>query len=257
MRMMFSFQKVVLLIFIGFTMPQVRAADFSVNPVADAFVTTGPSDNLSTNNYGSGGALALSAAGSANGEFQSVLKFDTSGAVTLFDSLYGSGLWSVQSVTLQLSAGTPNNAIFNANNAGLFSVTWMQNDGWTEGSGTPNAPTTDGITYDTLQNTYLTPAADETLGTFSYNGANTGTFSYTLDTPSGFLADLLAGNLVSLDLAAADSEISYFFSSRTFGTAANRPLLTITAAAVPEPETIALLTCGLSLLAVRRWQRRR
>ncbi|MGH8045926.1 MAG: hypothetical protein ACREKL_01650 [Chthoniobacterales bacterium] len=34
------------------------AAILSVNPVADAFVTTGPGNNLSDNNYGGAGALA-------------------------------------------------------------------------------------------------------------------------------------------------------------------------------------------------------
>lgn len=242
--------------FMGFTVLPVRATVFTANPVADAFVTTGPSGNLSGNNYGGGGGLALSAAGLANGEFQSVLQFDTSGARSLFDGLYGTGLWSLQSVTLQLSAGSPNNAIFNANSAGSFGVSWMQNDSWTEGSGTPSLPGATGITYNSLQSTFINPLADEALGTFSYSGASSGTFVYTLNTPSGFAADILAGNLVSLRLAAADSTVSYLFSSRTFGTAANRPLLTLNAVPVPEPEALALLTFGILLFVARERLRR-
>src|SRR5580765_4086981 len=64
-----------------------------LNPTADAFVTTGPANSLATNNYGAGGALALSATGSSQGEFQSVLRFDTSTAKSAFDSLYGAGSW--------------------------------------------------------------------------------------------------------------------------------------------------------------------
>src|SRR6266850_2157429 len=123
----------------------------SLNPGADAFVTTGPSNNLRTNNYGGGGSAALSAPGLSKGEFQSVLRFDTSTAKTSFDALYGAGAWSLQSVTLQLTATTVNNAIFNANTAGSFALSWMQNDSWTEGSGTPSALGSVGITYDTLQ----------------------------------------------------------------------------------------------------------
>jgi hypothetical protein len=230
------------------TLP-VQATVFTANPVADAFVATGLSGNLSANNYGGGGALALSAPGLANGEFQSVLQFDASGAKSLFDGLYGAGLWTLQSVTLQLSASTPNNAIFNANSAGSFGVSWMQNDSWTEGSGTPQSPGATGITYNTLQSTFINPVMDEALGTFSYNGANSGTFVYTLNLPSGFAADVMAGNLVSLRLAAADSAVSYFFSSRSFGTAANRPVLTINAAPVPEPGKAALLALGILLFA--------
>lgn len=251
--MSFLQQVVTVSAFLEFTALSVPATVFTANPVADAFVTTGPSNNLSSNNYGGGGALALSAAGLANGEFQTVLQFDTSGAKSTFDGLYGAGLWSVQSVTLQLSAGPVNNTIFNANSAGSFGVSWMQNNSWTEGSGTPSTPAATGITYNTLQSTFINPTADQALGTFSYNGASSGTFVYTLGTPSGFAGDILAGSLVSLRLAAADTAVSFFFNSRSFGTVANRPLLTINAVAVPEPAAAALLTLGISLFAARKW----
>jgi len=227
----------------------VHGTVVNLNPAADAFVTTGPANNLATNNYGGAGALAISAAGSSKGEFQSVMRFDTSGAKSSFDTLYGAGLWSVQSVILQLSAAAPNNAIFNANNAGSFGLTWMQNDGWTEGTGTPNTPGTSGITYSTLQSTFINPGVDEALGTFSYDGSSSGTFTYTLSASSGLVSDLLAGGLVSLRLSAADNAVSYFFDSLSFGTPANRPLLSITA--VPEPETAALLVLGGLLCAMR------
>ncbi len=217
---------------------RVLGAAVSLNPAADAFVTTGSAaNNLAANNYGGAGALALSAAGSSKGEFQSVLRFDTSTAKSSFDSLYGAGSWSVQSVTLQLTAALPNNAIFNVNNAGAFGVSWMQNDGWVEGTGNPNAPTTSGITYNSLP-TFLNPA-DEALGTFNYSGSGSGTFTYTLNLSSGFAADLLAGNLVGLRLSAADSGVSYFSDSRSFSTVASRPFLNITA--VPEPGMMVLL----------------
>ena len=233
----------------------VEGAVVSINPGADAFATTGPANDLATNNYGGGGSLALAAVGSPNGEFQSVLRFDTTTAKNTFDGLYGAGSWSLQSVTLQLSAAAVNNAIFNANNPGSFGASWMQNDGWVEGSGTPATPAVTGITYDTLLNTFITPGMDEALGTFTYDGANSGTFTYSLTLSPGFTADLLAGDSVSLRLSAADGAVSYLFNSRSFGTTANRPLLSINA--VPEPGAVALLVMGGALCVARKWMRGR
>src|SRR5262245_41939659 len=105
-------------------------ATFTVNPSADAFVTTGPTGNLSGNNYGGGGAIALSAPGLPQGELQSVLQFNLGGALSSFNSTFGVGQWSIESVTLQLTAATANNAIFNTPAAGLFGISWMQNDAW-------------------------------------------------------------------------------------------------------------------------------
>src|SRR5436190_7014118 len=76
------------------------AATFMLNPVADAFVTTGPSGNLSNNNYGGAGALSVAAPNLSQGEFQSVLQFNLSGAKSAFDSQFGAGQWTIQSVTL-------------------------------------------------------------------------------------------------------------------------------------------------------------
>src|SRR5262245_49886629 len=100
------------------------AAQYGTNAVADAFVTTGATGSLRDNNYGGAGSLGLSAAGSLQGDFQSVLAFDLSGARHMFDSQFGAGLWAVASVSLQLASAGPNNPIFNPNSAGLFGVQW-------------------------------------------------------------------------------------------------------------------------------------
>ena len=229
-----------------------QAATFTLNPSADAFVTTGPTANFSGNNYGGAGALSVTAPGLASGEFQSVLRFDLSGARTSFNSQFGAGQWSIQSITLSLTATAPNNAIFNSSAAGQFGVSWMQNDSWTEGAGTPAAPTTTGITFSTLPS--FTGAGDEALGTFSFAGGTSGTAAYTLSLTSGFDADATAGNLVSFRLFAADSAVSYLFDSRSFGTTGFRPLLTIVA--VPEPGALSLLATGVAMLLGAKCRRR-
>jgi hypothetical protein len=232
---------------------RLQAATVTMNPSADAFVTTGPSGSLSANNYGGAGALSVAAPGLARGEFQSLLRFDLSAARTAFNTLFGAGQWTVQSISLSLSATPPNNAIFNSPSAGQFGVSWMQNDSWVEGSGNPNTPATTGITYSSLPS--FTGAGDEALGTFSFDGSTSGSATYSLGLASGFAADAAAGNLVSLRLFAADSAVSYLCDSRNFGTASLRPILTI--AAVPEPGAFSLLATGAVLLLGGRWRRPR
>lgn len=229
------------------------AATFSLNPGADTFVTTGPTGNLSISNYGGAGALSVAAPGLAQGEFQSVLQFGLAGAKSSFDSQFGAGQWSIQSVTLQLAAAPPNNPIFNSPAAGQFRLSWMQNDGWTEGTGTPQSPSSTGITFSTLSN--FVSGAEEALGTFSFNGATNGNSIYTLNLTPSFSAEILAGSTVSLRMFAADSTISYISDSRSFGTASARPLLTITA--VPEPGAFGLSMAGFSLVAASWFSRRK
>jgi hypothetical protein len=226
-----------------------QAATFTLNPSADAFVTTGPTANLTGNNYGGAGALSVAAPGLPQGQFQSVLQFGLSGAKTSFDTQFGAGQWTIHSVTLQLTATAPNNGIFNSSAAGQFGIFWMQNDAWTEGSGTPALPTTTGITYTSLTGTF-NGGGDENLGTFSFAGGTSGNSTYTLGLTPSFSADVLAGNTVSFRMFAADSAVSYLFDSRSFGTTGFRPLLTVVA--VPEPGSLALGLAALAVVAGRK-----
>jgi len=225
------------------------AATFTLNPSADAFVTTGPTSNLVNSNYGGAGALSVAAAGSAQGEFQSVLQFGLSGVKSSFDTQFGAGQWTVQSVSLQFTAQAPGNAIFNLSAAGQFGISFMQNNSWTEGSGTPGAPGATGITFSTL-NTFVSPG-DEALGTFNFAGGTSGSASYDLALTPLFSTDMLSGGTVSFRMFAADSSVSYLVNSRSFGTVSARPVLNITA--VPEPGIYALSVLGMGLL----WGRRR
>src|SRR5215472_5783797 len=118
-------RKIAILLLANILVTTRWAASFSLTPASDAFVTTGPSGDLSNNNYGGAGAIAVSAPGLAQGEFQSVLQFGLSGAKASFDSQFGAGQWTIQSVTLQLTATAPNNPIFNSNAPGQFSISWM------------------------------------------------------------------------------------------------------------------------------------
>ena len=229
----------------------VHAATFTLNPSADAFVTTGPSNNLSGYNYGGAGALSVAAPGLAQGEFQSVMQFNLSTARAAFDTQFGAGQWTIQSITLALTATSGNN-FFNSSAAGQFGVAWMQNDTWLEGTGKPNVPTTNGITFASLPS--FTNTNDESLGTFSFAGGTSGTASYTLGLTSGFLADASAGNPVSFRLSAADNAVSYLSYSGNNPTVSVRPLLSITA--IPEPHTFILFAAGALFLVRARYRRK-
>jgi hypothetical protein len=229
---------------LGAIAPVARADIVNLNPVADTFVASA----LPNGNFGGAGALAIAAPGLPQGEFQSVLRFDTSSAVTAFNASFGAGNWTIQSIALQLTASAPNNAIFNAQAAGQFAAGWMQNDSWVEGTGNPSAPGSTGLTFATLPS--FLSAFDESLGTFSFAGGTSGSSSYALALTSGFDADAAAGGLVSLRLSAVGSTIGYVFNSRTFGTVAARPVLSITA--VPAPASLALLAASGLLARSRR-----
>jgi hypothetical protein len=229
----------------------VDGASFTTTPTMDAFVTTGETGNLVNNNYGGGGLLTVAAAGLEMGEAQSVMQFNLAGAVSLFDAQFGAGAWSVESVTLQITAGNANNPIFNSPAAGTFGISWMQNDSWQEGTGSPSSPGTTGVTFSSLPG--FMSANDESLGAFQLTGATSGSTTYTLGLTAGFLDDIESGNASSLRFFAMDDTVSGVFNSRSFGTAANRPVLTVVA--VPEPGTVTLAGLGLALGVLWRFRR--
>lgn len=216
-------------------------AGLTLNPVADAFVSAANS----TSNYGLAGALSASGASLANGAFDSVLKFNLASAQGA----------TISSITLQLTASPPNNPIFNASAAGSFSIRWMANDSWAEGTGTPMSDPNpqDGITFGSLPP--FLGASDEALGTFSFNGATSGTNIWSLALTPSFLADVTVGNLVSLLIVPADSTMSYTFNSVNNLNSARWPVLTVTT--VPEPTAGGLLATPGCMLLMRRWRHAR
>jgi len=226
-------------------------ASVTTTASSDAFVATGPTGDLSGNNFGSAGALAISAGALPKGEFQSVVQFDLSAARNSFDRQFGAGLWTAESVTLRLTSSPHNNPIFNDIAAGQFSVSLMQNNSWVEGSGTGGTPTTDGISFNSLQSTYINNATDQDLGTFTFSGGSSGANTYQLGLSSSLVAKLLAGDDLSLRLYAADNSISYLFSSRA--NVAAGPQLTIIA--VPEPANLSFWLGGFAMVMLWRWRR--
>jgi hypothetical protein len=213
-----------------------------LNPIADAVVDSAEADE----NFGLAGALSLAAPASSAGEFDTFMEFD-------FSSLEASLLLGarVQSVTLELTSALPLNPIFNSSVAGNFTIEWITNDAWIEGTGNPNAPDPNSADLNfTNHLDYLTPGTDQALGTFSFNGSTSGDSTYTLALAPNFVADMQAGNHVSLYFTAADAAVSYLFNSEDFQGPDAAPVLSVTL--VPEPKSRGLLLAGLSLFAANR-----
>jgi hypothetical protein len=235
-----SLRRTAALTFVAFAIGAVAEAQvtFTNTTSADAFLATGSPANpygsdLTGLNYGGAGTLAISPSSATEGEFQSVIRFDVSGAAALFDATYGTNNWSVAGIFLKLTSnyGTqgqqPNNRIFNVINGGQFVIEWLSDTNWVEGTGTPSLPTMDGVTYASLPD--LLSGAHEILCTNTYVPPGTNVpVTYTLPLDTNLLAAVASGGSISLLLYAGDNQIGYLFNSREYGRG-NEPLIEVTA----------------------------
>ena len=223
------------------------ASTTQLKPTADTFLSSA----APSSNYGNQGTLVVAGDSSVRGtvptgRFESVLKFDVGAAVSQFDGEYGAGNWSISAVTLTFASnvgtqgGLPNSTSFPSINSGLFSILWMQDDSWSE----------TGITYNNLGN-YT--AVTSGLGSWTYvpPGDNV-PVTWDLGSNAPLLADVTAGGSVSFLVSPGDDTVAYLFNSRTYNSAVNQPVLTVSA--IPEVSSLPLLLPALmgSLFIHRR-----
>jgi hypothetical protein len=226
-------------------LPSLSGAEvtYTTTTSADAFLATGSPDNpigtdLTGLNFGAAGTLAISPPSADKGEFQSVVQFDLADAVTLFNSTYGTNGWTITAISLELTSnyGTsgvqPNNGIFNVISGGNFVIEWLSTNNWPEGTGTPNLPTTDGITYDSLPGLLSSEHQILCTNTYTPPGDNV-PITYALPLNTNLVNAATNGGDVSLLFYAADDQIGYLFNSKTYGRG-NDPLIHVTASPVLE-----------------------
>jgi hypothetical protein len=223
---------------------------YSGTTIADAFLATGSPDNpaglnLTGENFGAAGILAVSPASADKGEFQSVMEFNFANAVALFNTTYGTNRWTVTGISLQLTSnyGTggvqPNNKIFNVVSGGSFVIEWLSTNHWAEGTGTPALPTTDGITFNSLPGLESAPCDILCTNTYTPPGDNV-PVTYLLPLNSDLLAEVVSGGDATFLLFAGDNQIGYLFNSRDYR-GGNEPLINVTAAPL-----LKILSCNFN-----------
>jgi hypothetical protein len=222
---------------------------YSQQVEADTFVSSGDPNS----NFGLLGALEIAAPTAAQPRTQmSLLRFDTSGLRANFDADYGAGNWVVTGVTLTLfssvaTAGQqPNNARFNKIAAGGFEFDLLGNNSWSE----------TGITWNTLPGILPGPGNSNTqtpLGTFFWDATGQPSSIWTLNANSSLAGKIYAGDQVTiLGQPTANSTVGYLFNALSL----NPGVLNVTATAVPEPSTFALIASLICITGCRSFQRK-
>ncbi|HLX97036.1 MAG TPA: PEP-CTERM sorting domain-containing protein [Verrucomicrobiae bacterium] len=222
-----------------------KAAIYTINNTTADALLSGASPTL---NFGGAGTLAIAPASSAKGEFDSVIMFNTAGAVSQFNTTYGAGNWAITGFTLSLASNfgangaIPNNNLLNTVSGGNFGIDWLSYDSWVEGNGGGMGVANGAVSFNSIST--LFSAGSDSLGTYLYTPPGNNVYaSYSLPLDAGLVSDAAAGGAVSLYFYAADTQVSYLFNSKEF--ASNHPELTITATPVPEPTSAALLAASL------------
>jgi len=219
----------------------------SIRPDADAFVRS----QAPTSNYGGGGALSVSGAaavngaGQQNGAFDTLMRFSMSDAMSTLDAALGQD-WIVTGARLVVTEmAIPDNEIFNRG-VGQFEIFWMGSDDWIEGTGRPNTPTNDGVTWQDMP-AILNSNADVSLGAFTNTGANT-RVSFPLKLAEQFIVDMRSSAEVSLYLTASSSNIGFTFNSRSFGNTNAQPFMELSAVANPRATINSIVFSNLNAI---------
>ena len=254
--------KTVLAALLFFAAGDLTGAVIDLRPVAETFVLSpgpgSPYANAANHNYGGSGSRCVSSAfasaysesegidDQAKGEFDSILKFDTSSVAGL----------DISSLSLTLNISNGNRSAFDIFNyighSGEFGVYWMTNN-WEVGSGTPSsdAASATGVTYNSLQD-ILAVNEPILLDIFYYDAANPygspALYTFDLSLANQTLLDAIyQGQELSLLLMPEDDQVCFNFTSYVQHNADPtknkiRDEGAILAVTVPEPSILLMLS---------------
>jgi hypothetical protein len=221
-----------------------QSTTYSQQVGADTFVSSGDPNS----NFGLLGAAEIAAPTGAQPRTQmTLLRFDTSPLRANFDADYGAGNWVVTGVTLSLQSSVatagqqPNNSRFNRIAAGSFEFDLLSNNDWNEMA----------ITWNTLPD--ILPGNGNTntltpLGTFFWDATGQHNSTWTLNVDSNLAAQIYNGDQVTIfGQPTAGSTVGYLVNTLNL----DPGHLNVTATAVPEPSTGALLVGGIVAMAYR------
>ena len=230
----------------------------NVTNISGSFLSSSAADT----NYGGAGTFAIAPSTASKGEFDSVLMFNTASVIAQFNTDYGMGNWTISSITISLASNfptqgqMPSSGLFNNINGGNFDIDWLSDNSWTPGSGGGNGgtgyPGNGSVSFDYKPTLFSEPY--DFLQTYNYTPpGNQNPITYTLPMDPNLVTSAADGDVSLFFFAATNSSVVYLFNSESYNTAANRPVMTLTATATPEPGIFALFTAGLGgLLTVRR-----
>jgi hypothetical protein len=212
-----------------------QTTNVTVTPDADTFLRS----SVPGGNYGMAGAVTVSGSaatngsGQQNGLYDSLLRFPVSNVVALANGTFGTNNWLLTRASLRfVELGMPPNMLFNRG-VGAFEIRLMATNNWVEGTGTPTAPSSNGVTWNDLA-TLLSASADISLGLYT-NGGVDGPISFNLPVVGALVSAVQAGGPLSLYMTAASTTVGFTADSRNFGTASAWPSLTFTIAPAPAP----------------------
>jgi len=260
-----------------FTQSLYATADAFVWSPSDSVIAAGTYADAASRNFGAlnsrhvAAATAHAPGKNPQGTFEALIAFDAEALASALNTLYGSGGWTLDAVALQLmtSDNIATTGIFNApGSSGKFSVSYMEDDGdWTQGSGylsPPNYGTDNDATWNSIHSVLDShPATPLSVFDFVAQG-NTKLATYAdlgsenLTGQTALFNALVAGDEISLLLAAADDRVAFNFTSlhhpKASTTPTYIPTLILTISTVPEP-SMALLGAGAAALLASRRQK--